>query len=77
MGKNTVRGLRDLHRNINSEIKKLEERRKKAVVEEQFDEGASNVFNIYKSYIKAGFTEAQEWELLLIQFENATKTTLF
>ena len=81
MAKNTVRGLReqltDLRRNRNSEIKKLEEQRKKAVVEEQFDEGASNVFNLYKSYIKAGFTEAQVWELLLIQFENATKTTLF
>lgn len=77
MGKNTVRRLTNLHRNINSEIKKLEEQRKKAVVEEQFDEGALNIFNIYKSYIKAGFTEAQAWELLLIQFENATKTTLF
>ena len=81
MVKNTVRGLTeqltDLRRDINSEIKKLEEQRKKAVVEEQFDEGASNVFNLYKSYIKAGFTEVQAWELLLIQFENATKTTLF
>lgn len=81
MAKNTVKELTeqltDLRRNRNSKIKKLEEQREKAVVEEQFDEGASNVFNMYKSYIKAGFTEAQAWELLLIQFENATKTTLF
>lgn len=81
MAKNTVRELTeqltDLRRNTKSKIKKLEEQREKAVVEEQFDEGASNVFNLYKSYIKAGFTEAQAWELLLIQFGNATKTTLF
>ena len=77
MAKNTVRELTDFRRNRNSKIKKLEEQREKAVVEKQFDEATSNVFNLYKSYIKAGFTEAQAWELLLMQFENATKTTLF
>ena len=45
----------------------------KALKEEKYDEGASAVKGIYDSYIKAGFTEEQAWELLTISMENALK----
>lgn len=34
-------------------------------------------WNIYQSYIKAGFTEEQAWTLVQIVMSNATKRTLF
>lgn len=45
----------------------------KALKEEKYDEEASAVKGIYDSYIKAGFTEEQAWELLTIGMENALK----
>lgn len=34
-------------------------------------------WNIYQSYIKAGFTAKQAWTLVQIVMNNATKPTLF
>ena len=69
--------IKELHEKQTEEMRSLEEQRKQALKEEKYDESATELFNIYKSYIKAGFTEEQAWELVTIQLTNATKRTLF
>lgn len=66
----------DLHKTQKEELKKLEEQREEALKDEQFDEGAKDVHRMYMSYIKAGFTEEQAWELTTIFFTNATKKSI-
>lgn len=75
--KDLTKQIKELHDMQTEEMKALEEQREQALKEEQYDEGASQIFAIYQSYIKAGFTEAQAWELVTIQLTNATKRTLF
>ena len=69
--------IKELHEKQTEEMRSLEEQREQALKEEKYDESATELFNIYKSFIKAGFTEEQAWELVTIQLTNATKRTLF
>lgn len=69
--------IKELYEKQTEEMRSLEEQREQALKEEKYDESATELFNIYKSYIKAGFTEEQAWELVTIQLTNATKRTLF
>lgn len=69
--------IKELHEKQTEEMRSLEEQREQALKEEKYDESATELFNIYKSYIKAGFTEEQAWELVTIRLTNATKRTLF
>lgn len=69
--------IKELHEKQTEEMRSLEEQREQALKNEKYDESATELFNIYKSYIKAGFTEEQAWELVTIQLTNATKRTLF
>lgn len=75
--KDLTNQIKELHGKQTEEMRSLEEQREAALKEEKFDESATELFNIYKSYIKAGFTEEQAWELVTIQLTNATKRTLF
>ncbi len=65
--------VKELHEKQIEEMKALEEQRENAIKEEMFDEGAETAHNLYCSYIKAGFTEEQAWELLTISLKNAVK----
>lgn len=75
--KDLTKQIKELHDMQTEEMKALEEQREQALKEEQYDETANQLFAIYQSYIKAGFTEEQAWELVTIQLTNATKRTLF
>lgn len=75
--KDLTNQIKELHEKQTEEMRSLEEQGEAALKEEKFDESATELFNIYKSYIKAGFTEEQAWELVTIQLTNATKRTLF
>ena len=74
--KELTQQIRDLHKTQDEEMKKLEEQREEALKDEQFDEGAKDVHRMYMSYIKAGFTEEQAWELTTIFFTNATNKSI-
>lgn len=81
MGKSKTRELTEqvmeLHKQQTEEMKQLEEEREKALNEEKFDEAAEGLHNMYNSYVKAGFTEEQAWELVKIIMSNSTRKTLF
>lgn len=62
---------------LNREVKALEKQREEALDKEKFDKGAVDLHNMYQSYIGAGFTAEQAWELTTIAFGNLTKRTLF
>ena len=64
------------HKIQKEKLKKLEEKREEALKDEQFDEGAKDIHCMYMSYIKAGFTEEQAWDLTTIFFANATKKSI-
>lgn len=51
------------------EIEILEKERELALNEEQFDYTARELKCMYDSYIRAGFTESQAWELTEILFK--------
>lgn len=63
----------ELNNKQTEEMKALEMEREKALEEEKYDEASASVKGIYDSFIKAGFTEEQAWELLTIMMENAFK----
>ena len=75
--KELTQQIRDLHKTQDEEMKKLEEQREEALKDEQFDECAKDIHRMYMSYIKAGFTEDQAWELTTIFFTNTTKKSIF
>ena len=74
--KELTKQICELHKSHTEEIKALEEQREEALKDEQFDEGAKDIHRMYMSYIKAGFTEEQAWELTTIFFTNATKKSI-
>lgn len=51
--------------------------REEALKAEKFDEMAVELRNMYDSYIKAGFTEEQAWQLTEIIVTNITKKGIF
>lgn len=67
----------ELYKKQTEEMKALEEKRDEALKEEQYDEAAVELHNMYDSYIKAGFTEEQAWELTKIVVNNGTKKGIF
>lgn len=75
--KDLTKQIKELHEKQTEEMRSLEEQREQAIKDEKYDETAKELFNIYQSYIKAGFTEEQAWTLVTIQITNATKRTLF
>lgn len=56
--------IMELHKKHTEEMRSLEEQREQALKTERYDESATEVHNLYNSYIKAGFTEEQAWELV-------------
>lgn len=75
--KDLTKQIKEFHEKQTEEMRSLEEQREQAIKDEKYDESAKELFNIYQSYIKAGFTEEQAWTLVTIQITNATKRTLF
>lgn len=67
----------ELHKKQTEEMKALEEQREQALKEEKHDEAAQELRNMYNSFIKAGFTEEQAWELVKTMFDNSTKKGIF
>lgn len=66
-----------LNHNQTEEIAALEAERELALKEEQFDDTAQDLKRMYDSYVRAGFTESQAWELTTILVKNGTRTSLF
>ncbi len=60
---------------LTKQVSELEEQREKALKKEKYDEGAAELKNMHDSYIRAGFNEAQAWELVTIIVSNSTKKT--
>lgn len=52
-----------------STMEAIERKRK----EEKYAEVADDVFSIYSSYLNAGFTEAQAWEMLITLIKTNNK----
>jgi DNA-binding protein H-NS len=67
----------ELNKKQIEEMRKLEEQREQALKAEKYDESAEEVYNLYQSYIKSGFTAEQAWELVKITITNVTKRSLF
>lgn len=65
--------IKELHEKQTEEMRSLEEQREAALKEEKFDEAAVELRNMYNSYVKAGFTEEQAWDLIKIIVLNGTK----
>lgn len=66
--------IKDRHNEINSLKSELE----KANCVETKDNAAQELYELYESYNKAGFTEEQAWELTKIIVNNGTaKRSLF
>lgn len=62
--------IMELHKKHTEEMRSLEEQREQALKSEKYDESATELHNLYESYVKAGFTEEQAWELVrLILFK--------
>lgn len=75
--KELTQQIADCHKFHEENMRNLEEEREQALKEEKYDEAAQELHNMYESYIRAGFTEEQAWELTLIIMSNGTKRTLF
>ena len=75
--KELTQEVKELHEKQTEEMRQLEEQREKALKKEKYDESAVELHDLYESYIKAGFTEEQAWELTRIIIANGTKKTLF
>lgn len=75
--KDLTKQIKELHEKQTEEMRSLEEQREQAIKDEKYDESAKELFNIYQSYIKAGFTEEQAWKLTEIVFTNSTKKGIF
>lgn len=69
--------ISELHKKQTEEMRTLEEQREQAIKAEKHDEAAQELHNLYDSYIRAGFSEEQAWELTKIIVSNGTKRTLF
>jgi len=75
--KQLTQQISELHKKQTEEMRTLEEQREQAIKAEKHDEAAQELHNLYDSYIRAGFSEEQAWELTKIIVSNGTKRTLF
>lgn len=75
--KDLTKQIKELHDKQTEEMRSLEEQREQALKDEKFDEGAKELHRMYTSYINAGFTEEQAWELTRIIVTNGTKKGIF
>lgn len=66
-----------LNHNQTEEIAALEAERELTLKEEQLDDTAQDLKRMYDSYVRAGFTESQAWELTTILVKSGTRTSLF
>lgn len=67
----------DMRNRCEEEISRMAEEITQADTHEDIRKSAVQLHDMYMSYIEAGFTEEQAWELTTIAFGNATKRTLF
>lgn len=67
----------ELHKKQTEEMKALEEQREEALKVEKYNDVAVELYKMYDSYIKAGFTEEQAWKLTEILVNNSTKKGIF
>lgn len=67
----------DMRNRCEEEISRMTEEAERASIRTDMMESAIQLHDMYTSYIEAGFTEEQAWELTTIAFTNATKRTLF
>lgn len=58
---------------ITREIINLENERENVIKNQHFYKAATDICNLYKAYIKVGFTEKQAWELVTIIIKNSLK----
>ena len=56
-----------------TEIEELKKQLDKKKEEEKYDDIATDMHNMYNSFVYVGFTEDQAWELVRTVFENGTK----
>ena len=61
------------------EIRELKAQLSEQSKVEQFDKCATDMRNVYESYINAGFTEKEAWEIFITQVSGAAqpKRSLF
>ena len=55
---------------LESEIKALRQQIDNQARDEQFDKSARDIKAVYDSFIRAGFTEEQAWEIVKIQMSK-------
>ena len=60
-------------RELTAQIAELNAKRAEARKTEQYDEMATDLRNLYASYVAAGFTGEQAWKLTEIVVTNAAK----
>lgn len=60
-------------RELTAQIEELNAKRSEARKAEQYNKTATDLRNLYDSYVAAGFTEEQAWKLIEIVFANAYK----
>ena len=58
---------------IAAEAEQEEKEEERAVMQEQFAEGAELLYMAYESYVKAGFSETQAFNLLLTTIGGISK----
>ena len=57
---------------LEAEIKVLKQQLEEQSRTEQYNKSASEIYNIYTSFVNAGFTEEQAWELFINIIKNNT-----
>lgn len=55
---------------LESEIEALRQQIDNQARDEQFDKSAQDIKAVYDSFIRAGFTEEQAWEIVKIQMSK-------
>lgn len=75
--KELTKQVMELHKKQTEEMKALEEQREEALKVEKYNDAAVELYKMYDSYIKAGFTEEQAWKLTEILVNNSTKKGIF
>ena len=73
--KTTKKELLEMIKEKEADIKSLHEEIDKLEKYKQYDDNAMEIKALYDSYVNAGFTDRQAFELLKILITNATRKT--